>query len=91
MNIPTRSLGGKALRGHKAANKMEICVPQATPLNPFSEESLSRVKDNLKLRDASLAKAAAVRQKRAFRAGNNRLNWLHKKCCGKFPEENRNF
>lgn len=74
MNIPTRSLGGKAPRGHKAANKMEICVPQAVPLNPFSEESLSRVKDNLKLRDASLAKAAAVRQKRAFRAGHNRLN-----------------
>lgn len=92
MNIPTRSLGGKAPRGHKAANEMEICVPQAVPLNPFSEESLSRVKDNLKLRDASLAKAAAVRQKRAFRAGHNRLNWLHKKnCCGKFPEENRNF
>lgn len=74
MIIPTRSLGGKAPRGHKAANKMEICVPQAAPLNPFSEESLSRVKDNLKLRDASLAKAAAVRQKRAFGAGHNRLN-----------------
>lgn len=38
------------MRGHKAANKMEIWVPQAVLLNPFSEESLSREKDNLKLR-----------------------------------------
>lgn len=95
MGIPAPALGGKAPRGHKAANKMEICVPQAAPLNPFSEESLSRVKDNLKLRDASLAKAAAVRQKRTFRAGHNRLNWLHKgergKQTGKFTAENRNF
>lgn len=74
MEIITLAFRGKTPRGHKAANKMEICVPQAAPLNPFSEESLSRVKDNLKLRDASLAKAAAVRQKRTFRARHNRLN-----------------
>lgn len=46
-------------RGEKAqkwaGNEMEICVPQASSLNPSSEESHSRVKDNLQLRDASLA------------------------------------
>lgn len=51
-----QSLRGKSAGGHKAANKIEICVPQAVPLNPFSEEFLSRKKDNLKLRDASWPK-----------------------------------
>lgn len=39
----------------RAENEMEICVPQAPSLNPFSEEFHSRVKDNLQLKDASLA------------------------------------
>lgn len=75
---------------------MEIWVPQAVPLNPFSEESLSGEKDNLKLWDASLAKAAAVRPRRAFRSQHNRLNWLHewnvgpRQCC-KLTVENRNL
>lgn len=73
-SMPNQSLGGKTARGRKAANEMEIWVPQAVPLNPFSEESLSGEKDNLKLWDASLAKAGAVRPRRAFRSQHNRLN-----------------
>lgn len=49
----------REIRGEKgqrrAENEMEICVPQALSLNPSSEESHSRVKDNLQLRDAFLA------------------------------------
>lgn len=94
--LPYQSLGEKAARGDKAANKIVIWVPQAVPLNPFSEESLSREKDNLKLGDASLAKAAAVRPRRAFHSQHNRLNWLHKWNAGprwwcKLTVENRNF
>ena len=36
--IYSKLLEGKAVRGHKAANKMEIWVPQAVSRNPFSEE-----------------------------------------------------
>lgn len=46
---------GLEIGQRRIENEMEICVPQALSLSPSSEESHSRVKDNLQLRDAFLA------------------------------------